>query len=281
MQGKTVVITGATSGIGEAAALALARMGARILFTARNPLRAEDTLNRLRLAGPRADHGYHLADLSKLSAMREAAAALCAAAPIVDVLINNAGAMFGRREETVDGLEASFALNHMAYFVLTHLLMANVRASSAGRIVVTASAAHRGMKLNFADLQAKSDYFAYAAYGRSKLCNLLFARALAQRLEGSSVTVNALHPGFVATRFADSADGLMRAGFGIAKKMGAIRPEEGAKTIVYLASSPEVEGVSGLYFVKSAPATPAPEAMDDTAAKRLWEVSAKLAGLDA
>jgi NAD(P)-dependent dehydrogenase (short-subunit alcohol dehydrogenase family) len=280
MQGKTVVVTGATSGIGEVAAVALAKQGARIVFTARNPLRAVDTLARLRLANPDAEHSYHLADLTRLDGMRQAGERIARDAPIIDVLINNAGAMFGARQETADGLEQTFALNHMSYFVLTNLLLSNLKAAASARIVSTSSAAHRALQLNFDDLQCKNGYFAYVAYGRSKLCNILFTRELARRLQGTTVTANCLHPGFVATRFADSAEGLMRAGFGIAKKMGAIRPEEGAKTIVYLASSPEVEGVSGLYFSKCAPATPTSEALDDAAARRLWEVSAKIAGIE-
>jgi NAD(P)-dependent dehydrogenase (short-subunit alcohol dehydrogenase family) len=280
MQGKTIVVTGATSGIGEVAAVELARMGARIVFTARNPLRAVDTLARLKIANPDAEHSYHLADLSLLDGMRQAGERIARDAPIIDVLINNAGAMFGRREETKDGLEQTFALNHMSYFVLTNLLLPCLKAASSARIVSTASMAHRAMKLNFDDLQCKNGYFSYVAYGRSKLCNILFTRELARRLQGTTVTANCLHPGFVATRFADSSDGLMRAGFGIAKKMGAISPDAGAKTIIYLASSSEVDGVSGLYFSRCAPETPTPEAQDDAAAKRLWEISAKIAGMD-
>jgi NAD(P)-dependent dehydrogenase (short-subunit alcohol dehydrogenase family) len=280
MQDRTVVITGATSGIGEVAAVELAKMGARIVFTARDPLRAEKTLTRLKLANSRVAHSAHMADLSAIAGMKAAAAAISADAPKIDVLIDNAGAMFGAREETADGLEMTFALNHLSYFVLTNLLLNNLRAAGAGRIVCTSSMAHRSAKINFDNLQAKKGFAGFQVYSRSKLCNILFVRELARRLHGEAVTANALHPGFVASRFGDNVDGLFRAGFSIAKKMGAISPEEGAKTIIYLASSPKAAGKSGLYFVKSTPATPSPEALNDADAKKLWEISAQLSGVD-
>jgi NAD(P)-dependent dehydrogenase (short-subunit alcohol dehydrogenase family) len=280
MQGKTIVMTGATSGIGEVAAVMLARMGARIVFVARHPLRAEATLSRLRSANPEAGHVAVPADLSRLSGMQNAAAEIADLAPKIDVLINNAGAMIGTREVTQDGLELTFAVNHLAYFVLTCLLLPNLRAAAAARIVCTASRAHVGAKLDFSDLQSKNGYFAYAAYAKSKLCNILFVHELAHRLEGTPITVNALHPGFVATRFADNVDGLLRAGFGLAKKMGAISPEEGAQTILYLAASPEVAGRSGGYYFKCAPTVPSAEAQNPAVAKKLWEASAKISGVD-
>ncbi len=280
MQGKTVVITGATSGIGEVAAFELAKMGARIVIVARNPLRAEKTLARLKLVVPSAPRSVHIADLSTLAGMKKAAAEVAAEAPAIDVLINNAGAMYSERVETEDGLERTFAVNHMAYYVLTCLLIDNLKAADRARIVCTASMAHVGMKLNFDNLQSKKGFSGYTVYGRSKLCNILFTRELARRLHGTGITANCLHPGFVATRFADSAGGILHAGFGVAKKMAGITPEEGAKTIVYLASSPKVEGKTGLYFVKCMPATPSPEALNDETAKKLWEVSAAISGVD-
>ncbi|MGC9952668.1 MAG: SDR family oxidoreductase [Rhizomicrobium sp.] len=281
MQGKTVVVTGATSGIGEVAAVELARQGARIVFVARNPLRRDTTLARLSVANDKAKHTAYLADLSKLSEMKRVAGEIAAAEPRIDVLINNAGALFGARETTADGLEMTFATNHMAYFVVTNLLLAKLKATPGARIVSTASDAHKSGKLNFDDLQSEKSFSGFRAYGTSKLCNILFNRELARRLSGTGVTANCLHPGFVATRFGDNNDGLMSFGIGIVKKMGAITPEDGAKTIIYLASSPDVAGQSGGYFYKSAPATPTAAAQNDADAKRLWEVSAKIAGVGA
>ena len=276
MQGKTVIITGATSGIGEVAAVRLAEKGARIVFTARDQARAGDTMAALRKAGPNADHALHMADLSRLSEMKRVGATL-AQEPQIDVLINNAGALFNKRRETEDGLEMTFALNHMAYFVITNLLLPKLK--SGGRIVSVASNAHRGARLDFDDLQTRRGYVGFPVYSKSKLCNILFNRELARRIAGSGVTANCLHPGFVATRFGDDSGGLMRTVLKVAKPIGAISPEEGAKTIIYLASSPNVNNVSGEYFYECKPATPTAEARNDQDAKRLWEISQQIAGL--
>jgi len=276
MQGKTVIITGATSGIGEVAAVRLAEKGARIVFTARDQARADDTMAALRKAGPNADHALHMADLSRLSEMKRVGATL-AQEPQIDVLINNAGALFNKRRETEDGLEMTFALNHMAYFVITNLLLPKLK--PGGRIVSVASNAHRGARLDFDDLQTRRGYVGFPVYSKSKLCNILFNRELARRIAGSGVTANCLHPGFVATRFGDDSGGLMRTVLKVAKPIGAISPEEGAKTIIYLASSPNVNNVSGEYFYECKPATPTAEARNDQDAKRLWEISQQIAGL--
>jgi len=259
MQGKTVIITGATSGIGEVAAVRLAEKGARIVFTARDKVRADDTMAALRKAGPNADHALHMADLSRLSEMKRVGAKL-AQEPQIDVLINNAGALFNKRRETEDVLEMIFAFNHMAYFVISNLLLPKLK--SGGRIVTVASNAHRGARLDFDDLQCRRSYVGFPVYSKSKLCNILFNRELARRIAGSGVTANALHPGFVATRFGDDSGGLMRTVLKVAKPIGAISPEEGAKTIIYLASSPQVEDISGEYFYECKPATPTAEARD-------------------
>jgi NAD(P)-dependent dehydrogenase (short-subunit alcohol dehydrogenase family) len=217
-----------------------------------------------------------MADLSQLAEMKRVAAEL-AREPQIDVLINNAGALFNKRRETVDGLEMTFALNHMAYFVLTNLLLGRLNAGA--RIVTVASNAHRGARLDFDDLQSRRSYVGFPVYSKSKLCNILFNRELARRLSGTGITANALHPGFVATRFGDDSGGLMRTVLKVAKPIGAISPEEGAKTIIYLASSPEVTGVSGQYFYECKPATPTAEARNDEDAKRLWDMSQQIAGL--
>ena len=276
MQGKVVVATGATSGIGEVAALRLAERGARIVFIARDPMRAEATLARLRQAAPGSEHRAHLADLSLMADTRRVAAEIAAAEPRIDVLINNAGAVFDKRMVTSEGLEMTFALNHMAYFVLTQGLTARLTGSAPARIVSTASAAHQGARLDFNDLQSAGSFSAMGAYGRSKLCNILFTRELARRLAGMGVTANCLHPGVVATRFGDNAGGLLGLMMPLVKRL-SISPERGAQTIVHLAASPEVEGVSGLYFAKCAPVTPSAAARDDAAAAKLWDASERLA----
>ena len=280
MQGKTVVITGATSGIGEVAAGKLAGMGARIVFIARDPARGEALLTHLNAIAPGAAHAAYYADLSRLSEMKRVAGEIAAAEPKIDVLINNAGAMFGTREVTEDGLERTFALNHMSYFVLTNLLLENLKRAGKARIVSTASDAHRGGKFDFADLQSEHRYRGFVVYARSKLMNILFTRELARRLQGTGVTANCLHPGFVATRFGDNNSGLTRSVFGLAKHF-ALTPEKGARTLIYLASSPAVESVSGQYFDKSKPATPSKEAQNDVAAAKLWQISAEISGVGA
>lgn len=274
MRGKTVVITGATSGIGEVTAIRLAELGARIVFTARDKARAQATLEKLRRVNPASGHVVHLTDLSLLSEMRRTAEEI-REEPVIDILINNAGALFNNRIETKDGLEKTFALNHMSYFVLTSLLLSRLRAGA--RVINTASDAHHRAKLDFDDLQSKKSYSGFAVYSKSKLCNILFTRELARRIAGTGVTANSLHPGFVATRFGDQSGGMLSALVRVAKPIGAISPEDGAKTIIYLASSPDVARISGEYFTKCAPATPSAEARDDRGAKRLWDISAEIA----
>lgn len=276
MQGKTVVITGATSGIGEVAAIRLAEKGARIVATARDKNRADQTLAKLRKANPSVDHAMHMVDLSLLSEMKRVAERL-ANEPHIDVLINNAGALFNKRQETADGLEMTFALNHMAYFVITNLLLAKMKAG--GRIVTVASNAHRGAKLDFSDLQSRKNYVGFPVYAKSKLCNILFNRELARHITGRGITANALHPGFVATRFGDNSGGLMRTVLQVAKPIGAISPEEGAKTIIYLASSADVADVTGEYFYECKITQPSPQARDDDDARKLWEISESIARL--
>jgi NAD(P)-dependent dehydrogenase (short-subunit alcohol dehydrogenase family) len=280
MQGKVVVITGATSGIGAVAARRLADMGARIVLVARDRTRGDAALTELRSGGTRISHSIHYGDLSRISEMKRLVVEIAGAEPRIDVLINNAGALFASRQMTEDNLELAFAINHMAYFVLTNGLRERLLAASPARIVNTASNAHRGCKLDFDDLQSKNGFSGRKAYGRSKLCNILFTRELARRWRGLGVTANCLHPGFVATRFGDGSGGLLSHAVRVAKTF-AISPENGAKTIVYLASSADVAGVSGEYFYQCQPATPTMEARDDTSAKRLWMESAKLAGIEA
>ena len=276
MQGKTVVITGATSGIGQVAAERLARQGARVLMIARDAERARRAMARLATDHGQA-HGVHIGDLSILAEMKRVAAEITAAEPRIDVLINNAGAVFNRRIVTADGLELTFALNHMAYFVLTAGLLERLKATPGARIVSTSSQAHMGARLDFDDLQAGRAFSGFQVYGRSKLCNILFTRELARRLAGSGVSANCLHPGFVATRFGDGSGGIGQLVIGLAKLALAIPPERGAETIVHLAASPDVEGITGEYFFESKPAKPSPAARDAVAAARLWAASEAIA----
>ena len=278
MRGKTVVITGGTSGIGEVAAVALAQMGARIVLVARDKVRADTTLARLRDGGPGVAHSVHVADLLRLAEMKRVAAQIAEQESRIDVLINNAGALFATHQLTEDGLEYTFALNHMAYFVVTEGLRERLSASGPARIINTASAAHRGATLDFDDLQSAKRFRDIKAYGRSKLCNILFTRELARRLHGTDVTANCMHPGFVATRFGDKSGALMSRVIWLAKFF-AISPAKGAQTIVYLASSPDVAKTTGLYFYESVPAIPSPSAQDDRSALLLWQRSAALAGI--
>lgn len=279
MSVKTVVVTGGTSGIGEVAAVRLAGQGARIVLVARDKARADATLAKLKAANPGAAHAVHFADLSSIAEMKRVAGEIAAAEPSIDVLVNNAGAVFLSRRESADGLEMTFAVNHMAYFVMTNILLPNLRAGA--RIVSTASDAHRAAKLDFADLQfAARKYASFTAYGTSKLCNIQFTRELAKRLAGTGIAANCLHPGFVGTRFgSNNATGVFSRMLRGAIMSFGISPEEGAKTIVYLASSAEVDGKSGGYYYKCAPSTPTAAAQNDADAAKLWDVSAKLAGL--
>jgi NAD(P)-dependent dehydrogenase (short-subunit alcohol dehydrogenase family) len=276
MNGKTVVITGATSGIGNVAAETLAKMGARIVVFARDMSRGNATVARLSSIAPGVAHSLYFADFLHLSEVKRVAAEIAHREPPIDVLINNAGALFSTRQTTGDGLERTFALNHMAYFVLTEGLRGRLLAAGDARIINTASEAHKNATLDFDDLQSTKGYGGRKAYGRSKLCNILFTRELARRLRGTGVTANCLHPGFVATRFGDQSGGLISSLIGLAKFF-AIAPEKGAETIVYLTTSREVAEITGQYFYKCHLTTPARSAQDDRSALVLWQRSAALA----
>jgi NAD(P)-dependent dehydrogenase (short-subunit alcohol dehydrogenase family) len=280
MQGKTVVITGATSGIGAVAACSLAQQGARIVAVARDRGRGADTLKRLEALAPGRNHVVHYANLSRLAEMKRVAETIAASEPRIDVLVNNAGALYPTRQVSGDALEMTFATNHIAYFVVTNLLLERLRATPGARIVSTSSDAHRRAKLDFSDLQSQRHYSGTRMYGRSKLMNILFTRELARRLSGSGVTANCFHPGFVATRFGNAMGGLPALALKIAKATVALTPDEGAKTLIYLAASAEVAATTGAYFDKCKQVTPTAEAQDDAAARRLWDLSVQLSGLD-
>jgi NAD(P)-dependent dehydrogenase (short-subunit alcohol dehydrogenase family) len=291
MEGKVVVITGGTSGIGQVAAESLAGMGARIVQVARDRARGEAALGRLSERAPGIAHTIYYADLSRLSDMKRVAAEIATAEPRIDVLINNAGAMFGSQQLTEDGFERTFALNHLAYFVIAHGLQERLVASAPARVVNTSSDGHKVATLDFHDLQSAKAYRGnfldslryggpgFKVYCRSKLCNILFTRELARRLAGTGVSANCLHPGFVATRFGDESGGLISFAIRTAKRF-ALAPQQGAETLVYLASSPEVAGITGEYFYKCRPIRPSKAAQDDPAARRLWLETARLARLE-
>jgi retinol dehydrogenase-12 len=278
VNGKTVLVTGGNTGIGLETAAGLAAMGARVVITARDPAKGSAAVAEIRRRTPDANVDTMELDLSRLADVREFAAALTEP---IDVLINNAGAVLDERRVTQDGLEMTFQVNHLAPFLLTNLLLPKLKERAPSRIVNVASTAHRGGKLDFDDLQTeRASYRGMRAYGTSKLCNILFTRELARRLQGTNVTANSLHPGTVRTGFGKDGDtsGLFALGLKIAGPF-FLTPKTGAKTPIYLASSPDVEGVTGEYFVRSKIAKPSAAATDDEAARRLWEVSEELVGL--
>jgi NAD(P)-dependent dehydrogenase (short-subunit alcohol dehydrogenase family) len=275
------MITGATSGIGLAAALELARLGASLVLVGRNPERGEQVLTEVRRASRAGDVTLLLADLSSQSEIRRLAADFLATKRPLHVLLNNAGVINLRREESGDGIETTFAVNHLAYFLLTSLLLERLKESAPARVVNVASDAHRGAgRLDFDDLESRRRYSPMRVYGRSKLANILFTRELARRLEGTGVTANSIHPGFVGSNFAKNNGPLGIAAMTLLRPF-ARSPEKGAETAVYLCSSPQVEGVTGEYFQDCTPHQPRASALDDKDARLLWEVSERMTGLGA
>jgi retinol dehydrogenase 12 len=277
LRGKVCLLTGATRGIGRAAANALARTGLTLVLVGRDRPRVEDTVREVRAATGQGNVEGLVADLSLRGEVRRLASEVRARYPRLDVLVNNAGAIFTRREETSEGTEKTLALNHLAYFLLTLELLDLLKASAPSRVVNVASEAHRGTRLDFDDLESKKDYSGLRVYGQSKLMNILFTAELARRLAGTGVTVNSLHPGVVATGFGQNTPGLFKSLVRLAAPF-LTTPEKGAKTLVYLATSPEVEGVTGKYFTKSREERPSPRARDLEMAGKLWEASERLVG---
>jgi len=277
LDGRTCVLTGATSGIGEETALALARRGARLHLVARSEARGESTRSRLREEAG-ADVALHLADLSSLADIRRVAEELLAACPRIDVLLNNAGVVNLSREVTVDGFETTFAVNHLAYFALTNLLLERLRESAPARIVNVASDAHKFGAIDLDDLQSEREYKAMRTYGRSKAANILFTVELARRLEGSGVTVNCLHPGAVATRLGKNNGWFGRVATAALSPF-FLTPARGARTSIHVATAPELEAVSGRYFAKQCEASAQRHATDPESARRLWQESARLTGI--
>ncbi len=252
-----------------------------MLIVGRSPERCAATLARINeTAGPAGAPPAEslLADLSSQAEVRRLAAEVRDRCDRLDVLLNNAGGMFLSRTESVDGIEMTLALNHLSYFLLTAQLLPLLKASAPSRIINVASDAHRGGKIDFDDIQLRRNYGGWRAYQQSKLANILFTNELSRRLEGTGVTANALHPGFVRTRFFQDFDGWIGFVTKLGARLVAIGPEAGAQTSIYLATSPEIEGVSGRFFVKSRPVTSSARSRDPATAERLWQVSEELTG---
>jgi len=292
MKGKICLVTGGTAGIGEATARELAHRGATVVIVGRSSARCQATVDAIRKATNNSSVEFLVADLSSQAEVRRLAREFLERHDRLHLLINNAGALFALRRESVDGIEMTLALNHLAYFLLTNLLLDTLKKSAPARIVNVSSRAHDDAKgFDFDDPQARDKSYGqsegsslfyclvmpwahpgFAQYAQTKLANILFTFALAKNLEGSGVTVNALDPGFVATQFT-TGNGSLGWFMRLWSNFFGITPEEGAKTSIYLASSPEVEGVTGKYFIRSAQANPSTYASDPVAMKKLWELS--------
>jgi NAD(P)-dependent dehydrogenase (short-subunit alcohol dehydrogenase family) len=276
VEGRRVLITGATGGIGLAAAETLAARGARLAMVARSPVRAERAVARIQVAcGGAASIDVLSADLASQASVRRLAAEVLDRYPRLDVVVNNAGAIFATRQLTEEGVEATWAVNHVAPWLLTTLLLDRLRESAPARIVTTASDAHRAARrIPLDDLGAERSYRwrGFARYGESKLANILFTVELARRLEGTGVTATCFHPGFVASGFNRNNGPLMNAVMTVVRPF-ARTPERGAETLVWLVDSPEVAGRSGGYYADRRPATPTAAAQDPVAARRLWQVT--------
>ncbi|MEF8815741.1 MAG: SDR family oxidoreductase [Salinibacter sp.] len=287
MSGTVCVVTGANSGIGKATAAELARLGARVVMVCRDEGRGREAQAEIRAAARTAHPSREdvvdlcIADLSVLEEVYRLGETLRADHDRLDVLVNNAGVFLDSFEETADGLEATFAINHLAPFLLTHLVLPRLRetAGRAGeaRIITVSSEAHRGVSMNFDDLNARESYNPLQAYARSKLANILFTHELSRRLQDKGVVANAVHPGIVNTNIWRGSGWISR----VARLFSWLykRPEEGARSVVYLAASPEVEGVTGQYFKETEVVNPSPEAYDEKAEAHLWKVSRELTGL--
>ncbi len=278
MTGKRVIVTGGTNGIGEEAALELAKMGADVTVISRTESKLKTTVGKIEAAGG-INADYIVADLSSIAEVRQAAAEFKTRHDRLDVLLNNAGAVFTERKESVDGIEMTLALNHVNYFLLTHelleLLKGTADAHGEARVVNVSSGAHQsGMHWN--DIQYENGYNAMGAYGQSKAMNILFTYELARRLEDTGVTANALHPGFVATGFGRNNGWFVNGILNLIQPLMAKDADEGAETSIYLASSPEVKGVNGKYFVDEKPKKSADFTYDENSWTRLWEYTEKL-----
>lgn len=276
---RTVVVTGATSGIGLATAIALRARVQTLVLVGRDASKLAEAAHSLASGEPGAVVRTHLADLSRLAEVRRLAAELTAAYPAIDVLVNNAGAYFSRRERTAEGIERTWALNVLAPYLLTRLLRDPLRAAARARVVNVSSAAHVGAKLEFDDLEASRNYSGFRVYGRSKLALILLTHEFARRWSADRIAVNALHPGFVRSRFAQNNRGLTALAIRAAAGAFGISPRRGAVTPVYLALSPQVEGTTGAYFVRARAVRSSAASYEEPSAARLWGLCAERVGL--
>ncbi|MCC1496953.1 SDR family oxidoreductase [Alcanivorax sp. 1008] len=277
MQGKTVLITGANSGIGKVAASALAGMGATVVLACRRPDAAQQAMADIRREHPQAQLDFVAIDLASLASVRRAAAEVMAKYPVVDVLINNAGLANMQRQTSEDGFEMTFAVNHLGPFLFTNLLLPALRAGK-GRVVTVASGAHKAGRMHWADLQLSRGYFVLRSYAQSKLANILFTKALAARVEADGIHANCLHPGAVSTSIWPERNWVEKA-FSKVLRLFLISAEKGARTSIWLASGDVGGKASGSYFENCREKTPSRAARDSQAAEKLWEISANLTGL--
>ena len=276
MNGKVCLVTGATDGIGKVSARVLAELGAKVIIVGRNPEKSAIVLAELRSISGNENIDLLMADLAVMQEVRDLAEQVISRYDRIDVLLNNAGGYFTKHEITSDGLEMTFALNHMSYFLLTNKLMELLKYSAPARIVNVSSDAHYGVNIEFENLNGEQEYKAWKAYQKSKLANVLFTYELLKKVPGN-ITVNCLHPGFVATNFGHNNGGFFGPVLKIAQRISAIDPEEGAKTSIFLCSAPEVKGVSGKYFYKCQPKTSSRESRNMDTGKRLWQISSDIA----
>ena len=278
MTGQVCVVTGASSGIGKAASLALARLGATVVLVCRNLDRGQAALREVSAAAVTGTPVLEVADLSSMAQVRDLAGRV-SGRDRIDVLVNNAGLVLGDRRVTPDGFEYTFAVNHLAPFLLTNLVRPLLLRSAPSRVVTVSSAVHRGARLDLDDLQLEHHFSGLRAYANGKLANILFTRELARQLAGSGVTANCLHPGSVRTGFGNEGGTLLKVGL-TAILPALSSPEMGAFTLVYLASSPAVAAATGGYYVSAARRRPSRAARNETTARRLWQLSAGLTGLE-
>ncbi len=278
MGGNVYIVSGATDGIGRVTALELARRGGEVILIGRDRAKTDRVAARIKRISGNERVSFELADLSSQSDIRALAARLNERPEPPDVLVNNVGAWFHRRQESADGIEMTFALNHLGYFLLTGLMLDRLKERPAARIVNVSSMAHRGRQIDFDDPQGQERYSGWRAYQASKLANIHFTFRLAEMLEGSGVSANCLHPGFVASKFAHNNDGWLKWTMIVLQQIAGISATKGARTSVLLAASKAVEGVSGKYFDKCEIAETSPQSRDAVARERLWQISEELTG---
>src|SRR5712691_4764876 len=278
MKGRVCLVTGGNSGIGKETAVGLARLGATVIIVSRDRVKGETALSEIKRKSESQSVDLMVADLSSMQSVHQLAQEFLAKYPKLHVLVNNAGIFLPKRMVTVDGLETTFTTNHLGHFLLTNLLLDRIKASAPSRVINITSDAHKGAEMDFEDLMGEKKFSGFKAYGQSKLANILFTYELARRLGGTGVTANCLHPGLVRTGFGKDVVGLMAF---VVRVVGPfmMSPEKAARAAVYLASSPELESVTGKHFVKGKEEYSSRESFDQTTAERLWQVSAELTSL--